>query len=166
MIQHAYGKVPFDRVVDELPEAARGAPDLEVLKSIRWEDVADQVPYRHPSQLYEGFGEGILLGTILAILYLATRKRPFAPWTYGGVFVFGYGVIRFGIEYFRQPDPQFREAGDDLGTVALGLTMGQLLCSAMVIVGAALIVRGILLGRQDLPPADDPDAAEPGRAGG
>ncbi|HOJ13334.1 MAG TPA: prolipoprotein diacylglyceryl transferase, partial [Deltaproteobacteria bacterium] len=79
---------------------------------------------RHPSQLYEAFGEGLLL---FVILYLAARKVS----THGvvfGIFLACYGAVRFVLEFFREPDPQ-------IGFVLLTLTMGQVLCLAMVALG-------------------------------
>ena len=51
---------------------------------------------RHPSQLYEAFLEGIVLFCILQVL---SRKKPLLPQgTFMGVFVMGYGIVRFLIE--------------------------------------------------------------------
>ncbi|MEJ2591429.1 MAG: prolipoprotein diacylglyceryl transferase, partial [Candidatus Thiodiazotropha sp.] len=48
------------------------------------------------------------------------------------LFLVGYGVIRFSLEFLRQPDPQ-------LGFVAFGwLTMGQLLSIPMIFGGLVL----------------------------
>lgn len=82
---------------------------------------------RHPSQLYEAFFEGIVL---FAILW-ALRNRRFFPGFISGLYVFGYGFVRFFIEYFREPD-------EHLGTILLGLSTGQLLCIGMW-VGAGVI---------------------------
>ncbi len=82
---------------------------------------------RHPSQLYEAFGEGILLFLVLWFL----RRRLTTPGTTFAVYLMGYGVVRFVIEYFRQPDAQ-------LGFVFLSFSMGQLLCSAMILCGVGL----------------------------
>lgn len=149
-IQHVLGNVGFDRVVEEMPEAVQAGQGLEQLRrfeGVRWEDVKDAAPLRHPSQLYEGFGEGLLLGLVLWTVYAMTRRRPLPTWTYGGMFLFGYGVIRFAIEFFRQPDRQFRDASDDLGTVLFGLSMGQVLSSVMVLAGFLLTARGFVLHR-------------------
>jgi phosphatidylglycerol:prolipoprotein diacylglycerol transferase len=52
-----------------------------------------------------------------------------------GLFFLGYGVIRIFEEFFRQPDPQY-------GYLAFGwLTMGQILCVPMLILGAYLMFR-------------------------
>ncbi len=87
---------------------------------------------RHPSQLYEAGLEGLLLGTIL--WFLATRTPTLRyRGIIGGVFVGGYGLARFTVEFFREPDAQ-------LGTVFLGLSMGQLLCIPMLIFGGWLVI--------------------------
>ena len=89
---------------------------------------------RHPSQLYEAFLEGIVLFCILQVL---SRKKPLLPQgTFMGVFVMGYGIVRFLIEFVRVPDAQL---GYLLGGV---ITMGQLLSLPLVIAGLALIIFG------------------------
>jgi phosphatidylglycerol:prolipoprotein diacylglycerol transferase len=82
---------------------------------------------RHPSQLYEAFLEGPVLFLILWLL----RKRSLPRGGLLAVFVIGYGVIRFCVEFFREPDPQ-------LGFVVGPLTMGQVLSLFMVICGVLL----------------------------
>lgn len=84
---------------------------------------------RHPSQLYEAFLEGVVLFVVLWGL----RKRQMPQGALTALFFFMYGLMRFLVEYFREPDPQ-------LGFVALGFTMGQLLSAAMVTAGAAGLV--------------------------
>ena len=87
---------------------------------------------RHPSQLYEAFLEGIVLFCILQVL---SRKKPLLPQgTFMGVFVMGYGIVRFLIEFVRVPDAQL---GYLLGGV---ITMGQLLSLPLVIAGLALVL--------------------------
>ncbi|MCI6471206.1 MAG: prolipoprotein diacylglyceryl transferase, partial [Collinsella sp.] len=87
---------------------------------------------RHPSQLYEAFLEGIVLFCILQVL---SRKKPLLPQgTFMGVFVMGYGIVRFFVEFVRVPDAQL---GYLLGGV---ITMGQLLSLPLVIAGLALII--------------------------
>ena len=89
---------------------------------------------RHPSQLYEALGEGLLLFLILWNL----RKKGFQDGMMVACFLGLYGVIRFFLEFFREPDPQ-------LGFVIGPFTMGQLLCAAMII-GALLLA--LLLKRR------------------
>lgn len=84
---------------------------------------------RHPSQLYEAFLEGLVL---FAILYwFSSKPRPRGAVI--GLFVLLYGVFRFSVEFFRQPDAHINY--DLFGWV----TRGQILCVPMMIVGAALI---------------------------
>lgn len=85
---------------------------------------------RHPSQLYQAALEGLLLFIILW-LYSASPKPRAAV---SGLFLLGYGVFRFIVEFVRIPDPQY-------GYLAFGwLTMGQLLCLPMIIGGAWMMV--------------------------
>ncbi len=89
---------------------------------------------RHPSQLYEALGEGILLFAVLWPL----RKKSRTPGAMLAFYLIGYGLVRFVIEYFRQPDDQFRQASEQMGYVFLNFSMGQVLCSAMIATGALL----------------------------
>jgi phosphatidylglycerol:prolipoprotein diacylglycerol transferase len=113
-----------------------------------WDRVRDQVPPRHPSQLYEGLAEGVLLGIVLWSVYAYNRRRgrDLAPGAYAGIFLAGYGILRSIIELFRQPDVQFTGEGDPLGTVLGPLTMGQTLSLLMVVAGAALLARALRRG--------------------
>jgi len=87
---------------------------------------------RHPSQLYQAAGEGLLLFLLCMAFARATR----APGQVAGVFLIGYGVLRFIAEFAREPDAH-------LGSVALDwVTMGQLLSVPMVIAGAVLYTQG------------------------
>lgn len=82
---------------------------------------------RHPSQLYQAAGEGLLL---FVILWLYAR-RPRATGQISGVFMMGYGALRFAAEYFREPD-------DFLGYRALGWSQGQWLSLPMILAGIAI----------------------------
>lgn len=84
---------------------------------------------RYPSQLFEAFFEGLVLFVILYILSFKTRLQGALL----ACFLICYGAMRFGLEQFREPD---RQLGYVLGT----LTMGQILCLAMIVLGAALII--------------------------
>lgn len=86
---------------------------------------------RHPSQLYEAFFEGVV---IFIIVWLFSSKiRPRFAVT--ALFLLCYGVVRFCLEFFRQPDVQ-------KGFIAFHwLTMGQLLSIPMVLVGAYSLYR-------------------------
>lgn len=90
----------------------------------------DSLP-RHPSQLYQAAGEGLLLFLILW-LYAA---RPRATGAVSAAFLVGYGVLRFAAEFFRTPDPGI------FGTLALGLSTAQWLCVPMIAIGAVMLAR-------------------------
>lgn len=83
---------------------------------------------RHPSQLYEAFSEGVMLFLIL----WAFRKKEVLKGKFLGLYILGYGVIRFMIEYVREPDAH-------LGFIWFNLSMGQLLCLAMIVSGFILM---------------------------
>ncbi len=84
---------------------------------------------RHPSQLYEALLEGLVL---FIVLWVYSRK-PRPVMAVSGLFLAGYGLFRFLVEFTRMPDAQ-------LGFIAFGwLTMGQLLSAPMVLLGAAMI---------------------------
>jgi phosphatidylglycerol:prolipoprotein diacylglycerol transferase len=86
---------------------------------------------RHPSQLYEAFLEGIILFIIL--WFFSQRMRPLGA--ISGLFLVGYGLFRFLVEFVRVPDEQ-------LGHLAFGwLTMGQILSSPMILLGLYFIWR-------------------------
>jgi phosphatidylglycerol:prolipoprotein diacylglycerol transferase len=126
----------------------------EAFASGRWDAVRVQVPPRHPSQLYEALLEGLLLAALLWALYAWFRRRgrvP-APGLFGGLFLVLYGVFRSFVELFRQPDRQFTDAADRLGTVLGPLTMGQTLSLVMLVAGVALVVRAVRLGSTPAPP--------------
>jgi len=82
---------------------------------------------RHPSQLYEAFFEGIFL---FAVLWSMRRlKMPRGAMI--ALYLIGYGLVRFIIEFFRQPD-------EHLGFVISSFSMGQVLCAVMIIAGGLL----------------------------
>jgi phosphatidylglycerol:prolipoprotein diacylglycerol transferase len=82
---------------------------------------------RHPSQLYEAFFEGIVLFTILWVI---RRKSPFDG-VLIALYIMGYGIVRFFIEFFREPDAQ-------LGFIWGSLSMGQVLCVLMMLAGVCI----------------------------
>lgn len=82
---------------------------------------------RHPSQVYQFLLEGLLL---FVLLWLYAR-RPRRTGQVAAAFLFGYGVLRFIAEFFREPD-------DFLGLLSLGLSMGQWLCLPMIVGGIGL----------------------------
>ncbi|WP_404384352.1 prolipoprotein diacylglyceryl transferase [Caenispirillum salinarum] len=86
---------------------------------------------RHPSQLYEAALEGLLLLAVMAAL--ASRPAVQArPGVLFGTFLMLYGLARFTVEFFREPDPF-------LGFVWQGATMGQLLSLPMIGLGMGIV---------------------------
>ena len=94
---------------------------------------------RHPSQLYEAFLEGAVLLAVLAWLGSRVKTHGVVTWA----FIAGYGLIRFVVEFFREPDAH-------LG-LAWGLSRGQYLSAAMVI--AAAVAFFWMRGRHSATPA-------------
>lgn len=86
---------------------------------------------RHPSQLYEAGLEGILLFAVLWYLFWKTDARH-QPGKLVGTFLVGYGLARFTVEFFREPDSH-------LGLLSLGMSMGQWLTVPMILGGIWLI---------------------------
>ncbi len=83
---------------------------------------------RHPSQLYEAFLEGAVLFVILWFL----KDKFSRSGIVSSLFLILYGIFRFFIEFFREPDPQ-------IGYILGFLTMGQILCMLMIITGSILL---------------------------
>ena len=84
---------------------------------------------RHPSQLYESLGEGLLLFLILLLISQKTNIKGIVS----SSFLIFYGSIRFIIEFFRQPDLH-------IGYVAFDfISMGQLLCVPMIVIGFIIL---------------------------
>lgn len=96
-----------------------------------------QLP-RHPSQLYEAILEGFFLFVLLISIF--TCKNPKIsrwfqkPGSLTGLFLLGYAVVRFLVEFYREPDPQ-------LGYLWLHLTMGQYLTLPLALLGIYLLIR-------------------------
>ncbi len=84
---------------------------------------------RHPSQLYQFALEGLVLFVLL--WWFSSKPRPRGQ--VSALFLLGYGGLRFLAEFAREPD-------SFIGYLALGLTMGQWLCLAMIAAGAALLI--------------------------
>ena len=89
---------------------------------------------RHPSQLYEAVGEGVVLFLVLRTLERrAVAHGWYRPGLLSAVFLAGYGVVRFLVEFTREPDRQ-------LGLVLGPFSMGQLLSATMILLGAIWLV--------------------------
>ena len=98
---------------------------------------------RHPSQLYEAALEGVLLGAVL--IWLAFRRGWLKrPGMICGLFIAGYGISRFVVEFFRQADAQFMSPDNPMGYVmqigSFGITRGQQFSLPMILVGLAILL--------------------------
>ena len=95
-----------------------------------WFPQVDREPHlRHPSQLYQFALEGIVLFVLL--WWYARKPRPAGA--VSGLFLVGYGVQRFLVEFTRAPD-------DFLGLLAMNLSMGQWLSLPMILIGIAMMI--------------------------
>ena len=90
---------------------------------------------RHPSQLYEAGLEGIVLFTILSWL-IFRRDALMRPGLIGGTFLAGYGFLRSVGEIFR-------EQTHFVDKLPLGITWGQVLSSAMIMLGMLVVARAL-----------------------
>ena len=84
---------------------------------------------RHPSQLYEAGLEGLALFTLLWWVSVKPRRRGVVS----ALFCIGYGVVRFIVEFFREPDAY-------LGLGLFGLSRGQWLSLPLILLGAAILL--------------------------
>ena len=99
---------------------------------------------RHPSQLYEAFFEGIVLW---AIIWFFRNRKPYKGFLVGLYFL-GYGLFRFIIEYFREPDShigyRFEIVKTNLPTAyvhpLLSFSTGQVLCFWMILFGIVWLI--------------------------
>lgn len=92
---------------------------------------------RHPSQLYEAALEGLLLFTLLWLI----SRTAHPPGTVFWSFLAGYGLCRFIVEYFREPDTQ-------IGFLFGSFSMGQMLSFPMILVGLIMLTMGYQRGDQ------------------
>ena len=106
---------------------------------------------RHPTQLYEGALEGFLL---FVVLWMYSRvPRPLG--TVSGLFLLGYGLMRFAVEFVREPDAH-------IGYLAFGwFTMGQALTLPMLAAGVVLLFWGGRTGARPVPVPEPPAAQAP-----
>jgi phosphatidylglycerol:prolipoprotein diacylglycerol transferase len=81
---------------------------------------------QHPSQLYEAFGEGVIIFVVL----WSIRNKKSAQDNFISFFLILYGSIRFVIEFFRAAPPE--------QIIFNLLTTGQILCLLMIMSGILL----------------------------
>ena len=96
---------------------------------------------RHPSQLYEALGEGLLLCALLLWIRVRFPRLPHGALT--GIFFLLYAVVRISLENVRQPD--------DGATPIWGLTKGQFFSLFMVVAGIGFLLFAWLRGKRPDP---------------
>jgi phosphatidylglycerol:prolipoprotein diacylglycerol transferase len=145
-----WGKVTAGRLGMVFPHAERFPASEEWVQAVARKagmvlDAARVNLPRHPSQLYEAFFEGIVLWLVL---WLVVRPRkPYKGFSVGA-YIIGYGVIRFVIEYFREPDSGLGyiiKLGDPAApihtfTTLWNFSMGQILCFLMIVGGVVFLL--------------------------
>ena len=99
----------------------------EVIWSVKFLKV-DEI-YRHPSQLYEAFLEGIVLFVIL--IFVKKRLKNLNPGYISGIFLIFYSIFRFICEFYRVPDEQ-------IGYLLLNLTLGQIISIIFLAIGITI----------------------------
>jgi phosphatidylglycerol:prolipoprotein diacylglycerol transferase len=104
------------------------------------DQLAPLLSARHPSQLYQAFAEGIVLGVVLWWIW----RRPRLPGVVGCWFLIVYGVLRITTEYWRLPDAHLARQR------IMGLSRGQWFSAIMVIAGLGLLYWIIRRGGQRL----------------
>lgn len=100
---------------------------------------------RHPSQLYEALFEGVVLWLVIWFVF---RPRTKFPGQIMGIYVIGYGIARFIVEYFREPDAGIgfviklsrAPHPPQLFVTPFDFTMGQVLSFLMIIGGIVMLV--------------------------
>ena len=91
---------------------------------------------RHPSQIYEAIKNLFMFSVLWLVYDLKTKGKKLPSGFLFWLFVVMYSVLRFFIEFFRMPDEQ-------LGFIAFGLTMGQILNIAMFLIGIFFLIKVI-----------------------
>lgn len=144
----------YSRMLDALQSGGPASRDLA-------ERLAPLIAARHPSQLYQAFAEGVVLGLALLLIWARPRK----PGVVGAWFLVIYGVLRIATEFYRLPDA-------DLAVQRIaGLSRGQWLSVLMVAAGAAALpilrrsarapVGGWLVSTPDVPKGAPGPASSP-----
>lgn len=147
-----YGRVTTSPIGMIFPNATRFSLSFEWVQSTA-QKIGLSIPQgalmvnlpRHPSQLYEALFEGIVLWLIIWVVL--GRKRPFNGFL-TAIYTIGYGVVRFVIEYFREPDTDigYRITADGnpaptyLNESLLNISTGQVLCLLMILGGILFLI--------------------------
>ena len=146
-----YGRVTASPLGMLFPNARRVPADHPEAQRIA-EEVGITIPEgaelvnlpRHASQLYEAFTEGILVWIVLWFFF--RKNRPFKGLNIA-IYMIGYGLTRFVVEYFREPDPGLEfviQLGPENNPPWILLspwnfTTGQILSFLMIVAGVLLI---------------------------
>jgi phosphatidylglycerol:prolipoprotein diacylglycerol transferase len=141
----------FGRIANFINGELWGKPS-KVAWAIIFPRTGNDVP-RHPSQLYEAGLEGIALFAILWFAFWRTKAR-YEPGRLVGLFLVGYGLARFTVEFFREPDSQF--SGTFFATT---IHMGQVLTLPMIIGGLYLVATAKGRRQRVVPIAGDTSVA-------
>ena len=84
---------------------------------------------RHPSQIYEAIFEGLI---IFLVIFYIIKKKYYRYINISSLFLIMYGFFRFTIEFYREPDSH-------LGFIFMNISMGQLLCLPMILIGSIFL---------------------------
>ena len=84
--------------------------------------------FRHPSQIYEAFLEGIVLFLIMNVFFFWKKYRPGIC---SFMFLIFYGTFRIIAEFFREPDSH-------IGYVVGEISMGMVLSIIMILAGVLI----------------------------
>ena len=156
-----YGRVTTSRMGMVFPTAERFSTTHQWVRSVA--DTVGIVYFpgdyvnlpRWPSQLFEAFFEGIVLGIIIwFVVRKIKKKRNMADGTILASYLMGYGLIRFVLEYFRQPDSDIgyvigHSSNIYLFESVLNISKGQVFCLLMVIGGLALLLCVNLIAKRN-----------------
>ena len=152
-----WGRVTSSSIGMVFPDAPSFSTNLDWVKEIAAkagmaisENSYVNLP-RHPSQLYEALFEGVLLWAFLWFVMRPIAKKTatrHGPGLISGAYFIGYGLSRFIIEYFREPDSQLGfiiALGKETEPLALfrsvlNISMGQILCLLMIAAGTVMII--------------------------
>lgn len=121
------------RPIDAMQITGQNTPKKafeEIISNPEFSDIYNQIPYRHPAQLYEAVCYFFLFW-ILYYLYWKTNKRN-QPYFIFGVFLIALWTIRFFIEFVKESQGGFEST--------LGIfSTGQWLSIPFIIAGIFLL---------------------------
>ncbi len=87
---------------------------------------------RHPSQLYEALGEGLILFILTFSLAKFTRILN-KKGVLSTLYIILYSIIRIFIEQYREPD-------EHIGFIFNSITLGQILSAIFVVIGILILI--------------------------